>query len=30
VLVVALFKDETSRYKAEDEMVLNLNGKGKI
>lgn len=28
VLVVALFKDETSRHKAEDEMVSYLAGKG--
>ena len=28
VLVVALFKDETSRFKAEDQMVGYLNGKG--
>ncbi|MBC7650740.1 MAG: hypothetical protein H7101_03220 [Deinococcales bacterium] len=28
VLVVALFKDETSRHKAEDEMVSYLDGKG--
>lgn len=28
VLVVALFKGETSRYKAEDQMVKYLNGKG--
>ena len=30
VLVVALFKDETSRRKAEDEMVGFLNGKGVV
>jgi len=30
VLVVALFKDETSRHKAEDEMVGYLNGKGVV
>lgn len=28
ILVVALFKNETSRHKAEDEMVGHLNGKG--
>lgn len=28
VLVVALFKDETSRHKAEDQMASYLNGKG--
>ena len=28
VLVVALFKDETSRHKAEDQMAVYLNGKG--
>jgi hypothetical protein len=28
VLVVALFKDETNRHRAEDEMVGYLNGKG--
>lgn len=28
VLVLALFKDETSRFKAEDQMVQYLNGKG--
>lgn len=28
VLVLALFKDETSRYKAEDQMVQYLDGKG--
>jgi hypothetical protein len=28
VLVVALFKDETSRRKAEDQMAVYLNGKG--
>ncbi|HPH33375.1 MAG TPA: hypothetical protein PLB49_16045 [Chitinophagaceae bacterium] len=28
VLVLALFKDETSRYKAEDQMVKYLEGKG--
>lgn len=28
VLVVALFKDETSRHKAEDQMAAYLNGKG--
>jgi hypothetical protein len=27
VLVVALFKDETSRRKAEDQMAVYLNGK---
>ena len=30
VLVVALFKDETSRHKAEDEMVSYLGGKGVV
>jgi hypothetical protein len=30
VLVVALFKDETSRRKAEDEMVSYMNGKGVV
>jgi malate synthase len=30
VLVVALFKDETSRHKAEDQMAGYLNGKGVV
>jgi malate synthase len=30
VLVVALFKDETSRHKAEDQMTGYLNGKGVV
>ena len=30
VLVVALFKSETSRHKAEDEMVRYLNGRGVV
>ena len=30
VLVVALFKDETSQRKAEDQMVSYLNGKGVV
>ncbi len=30
VLVVALFKDETSRRRAEDEMAGYLNGKGVV
>jgi hypothetical protein len=30
VLVVALFRDESSRRKAEDEMVVYLNGKGVV